>query len=229
MPSCACSISSISTLGIDHHELVGAFQQALIADLRDHPIEPRFGLYGEVRVSEGGPFAGGGYTYQQVVPELRGYAALGPVVLAARARYGAIFGEVPPSERFYAGGASSHRGFGERELSPSVTGPVNGSTVTVPYGGAGMIESSFEARFPIMTIRSMPLGGLVFVDAGDVTQTPGELSLGRLIYAVGPGLRLSTPVGPVRVDVGYRLNRTGPMDPEPLSRYAFHLSLGEAF
>jgi hypothetical protein len=38
-----------------------------------------------------------------------------------------------------------------------------------------------------------------------------------------------TVVGPVRTDFGYRLNRTGPDDPEPLSKWAFHLSLGEAF
>ena len=156
--------------------------------------------------------------------------SLGPIVLAARARWmAAIYGDVPPTERYFAGGSVSNRGFSERELSPSVTGPVNGSTITVPYGGAGLIDNSVEARFPIATVKSMPLGGVVFLDGGDVTEKPSQLSLSALDYAVGFGLRLHTLIGPARFDFGYRLNHTGPTDPEPSSRYAFHLSLGEAF
>ena len=154
---------------------------------------------------------------------------IGPVVLAARARYGAIYGQVPPTERYYAGGATSQRGFAERELSPSVTGVVGGSTINVPYGGAGLVDTSLEARFPITMIRSMPLGGVVFVDGGDVTATPAQLDPMNLNWAAGVGLRLHTVIGPARADVGYRLNRTGPEDPDPLSTWAFHISLGEAF
>ena len=216
-------------IGIDHAETVGAFQESLIADFRDHPLEPRLGVYAELKVTEGIPLGTGGYTYQQVVPELRGYVPVGPVVLAARARYGAFFGSVPPSERFFAGGSMSQRGFSEREMSPSVTGAVRGTTITVPYGGAGLIDSSVEARFPIATVWKMPLGGVVFLDAGDVTERVADLSLARLNYALGLGLRLLTLIGPVRLDFGYRLDRTTDTDPEPGSKFAFHLSLGEAF
>jgi outer membrane protein assembly factor BamA len=216
-------------IGIDHPELVGAYQQSIIADFRDHPVEPTLGVYGELHVTEGTRYAGGDYTFQQIVPELRGYVPAGPVVLAARARYGAIRGKVPPTERFYAGGASSQRGFSERELSPSVTGVVGKSTVTVPYGGTGLIDSSVEARFPIAWIRNMLLGGVVFLDGGDVTEHAADLDVMHLHWAAGIGLRLHTILGPVRADVGYRLNRTGDHNPEPGSRYAFHLSLGEAF
>ncbi len=214
---------------IDQPELLGAYRQSLAIDLRDHPVEPRWGLYAELQVAEGGSFALGSYRYEQVTPELRAYVPIGPVVLAGSARYGAIFGQVPPTQRFYAGGASSNRGFAERMLSPSVTGPVNGSTITVPYGGAGMLDTSIEARFPLLTIRKMPLHGVTFLDGGDVTETPSGIDLGNLNWAAGVGLRLLTIIGPIRADLGYRLNRTGPMDPAPGSRYAFHLSLGEAF
>jgi len=64
---------------------------------------------------------------------------------------------------------------------------------------------------------------------GDVTNAPGDLSLGNLNWAAGVGLRLVTIVGPIRADFGYRLNRKGPMDPEPNAPFAFHISLGEAF
>ncbi|MEP6863763.1 MAG: BamA/TamA family outer membrane protein [Deltaproteobacteria bacterium] len=228
-PSVLMSPELQAQIHIDRPELLGSYRQGLVLDLRDNPIEPRLGLYAEMQLAEGGSYAGGQYQYEQVTPELRGYVPLGPVVFAARARYGAIYGDVPPTERYYAGGASSNRGFAERMLAPSLTGPVNGSTITVPYGGAGMIDTSIETRFPITKIKKMPLEGVVFLDGGDVTNTPAELNLGSLDWAAGLGLRLFTIVGPVRADFGYRLNHKGPMDPEPNTPYAFHLSLGEAF
>jgi outer membrane translocation and assembly module TamA len=86
-----------------------------------------------------------------------------------------------------------------------------------------------EARIPITTFRTMPVGIVTFLDGGDVTSTPGELDLGNLHWAVGGGLRLITAVGPVRFDVGYRLNRTGGDNPDPNQRFAYHLTIGEAF
>lgn len=216
-------------LGLDHAERIGMYEQSLVLDVRDQPLEPRLGAYAELRVAEGTRLAGGGYEFLEVVPELRGYVPVGPVVLAARARAGGIFGDVPPTERLFSGGASSHRGFGERRLSPSVTGEVDGSTRTVPFGGAGLIETGVEARVPITSWRGMPIGGVVFLDGGDVRDDVDQLDPVDLHWAAGLGLRLHTLVGPVRADAGYRLNRTGPMEPEPGSRWAFHISLGEAF
>jgi outer membrane protein assembly factor BamA len=231
-------------LGIDHVERIGAYQQALIVDLRDHPIEPTLGGYGELRVGEGTKYAGGAYEYVSLVPDLRGYVPLvAGAVLAAHARFGAISGDVPATERFFAGGSISQRGFSERRLAPSRAGFVNDQNQlcaqgdpmhgcgyhVVPYGGAGMIDTSLEARLPITTVKQMPLGAVVFLDGGDVTEAPSGLDPTHLHWAIGGGLRLMTIVGPVRLDVGYRLNRTGPMEPDPGSHYAYHLTIGEAF
>jgi translocation and assembly module TamA len=98
-----------------------------------------------------------------------------------------------------------------------------------PYGGAAMVDTSFEVRAQLGTIRKMGVGGVVFLDGGDVTTTPAALDFGNLNWAAGAGLRVFTVIGAVRFDFGYRLNRTGPMEPEPNSHYAFHLSIGEAF
>jgi translocation and assembly module TamA len=222
---------------------IGAYEQALVVDLRDHPISPKLGGYAELRVSEGTRFAGGEYEYFEVQPDVRGYVPLPLIagaVLAARVRYGAIFADkdnVPPTERLFSGGASSHRGFGERRLSPN-TDPELGKTV--PFGGTRMINTGIEARVPITEIRKMPLGVAAFLDGGDVTDAakdptlmgvvaPRDLDLSNLHWAAGLGLRLQTVIGPVRVDVAYRLNRFGPTDPEPGSRFAYHLTVGEAF
>jgi outer membrane translocation and assembly module TamA len=75
----------------------------------------------------------------------------------------------------------------------------------------------------------MPVGGVVFLDGADVRERFSEIDVASLNWAAGGGVRVFTLVGAVRFDVGYRLNHTGPMEPEPNSHYAFHLSLGEAY
>ena len=216
-------------LRLDEKNVIGAYQQALALDLRDNPVDTHSGLYGEVRVAEGTKFAGGNFDYIELIPELRGFVPLGNVVFASKARVGTFWGDVPATERFMSGGASNHRGFGERSLSPFVRGDVDGSEETVPYGGSSLVETSLEARIPITKWKGMGIGTVLFLDGGDVTEELGQIDVTNLHWAVGIGLRLLTIVGPVRADLGYRVNRYGEMEPSPGSRLAFHFSIGEAF
>ena len=78
-------------------------------------------------------------------------------------------------------------------------------------------------------VKGMGLGGVAFLDGADVVDQGQDIDLMNLHWAVGLGLRLFTIVGPVRADVGYRLNRTGPGNPDAGSHWAFHLSIGEAY
>ncbi|HEY0195290.1 MAG TPA: POTRA domain-containing protein, partial [Kofleriaceae bacterium] len=153
------------------NERAAAFMEKLVVDLRDNPIEPNYGAYGEVSVSEGNQVAGSNFNYTEIVPDVRGYAPIAIGVLAARFRYGAIYGDVPPTERFFGGGSISQRGFGERHLSPNLVGTDDqNSHQVVPYGGAGQIDTSIEARIPITKVYDMPLGFVTFLDGGDVTE-----------------------------------------------------------
>jgi outer membrane protein assembly factor BamA len=213
-------------IGVDHTERLGAVTQSLVVDLRDKPIDTRYGAYAELRAAEGTRYVGGAYDYVQLTPELRGFVPLGFAVLALRARVGAIIGDVPPTERYYAGGASSHRGFAERQLSPFATG-ADGHTVV--YGGAGLIETGAELRLRYGKVWGLQLGEAIFLDGGDVTMTPGELDVWNLHWALGTGMRLHTPIGPLRVDVGYRLNRYGAGEPQANQRVNLAFSVGEAF
>ncbi len=217
-------------LRLDGPERIGQYTQAISLDLRDSPIEPTLGAFAELRIDEGTQFAGGEADFFRITPELRGFVPVpkAPIVLAARARYGRIFGEIPATERYYSGGATTQRGFGERRLSPTLVGEVDGDIREVPIGGGELFETSFEVRSRLTKVKGMDLGGVTFLDGGDVTE-PGALDFGNLHWAIGVGLRLFTIVGPVRADVGYRLNRYGSMEPDPGSRFAFHLSIGEAF
>jgi len=70
----------------------------------------------------------------------------------------------------------------------------------------------------------------LFLDGGDVTLAPGELDPGNLHVAIGAGLRFFyLPIGPIRLEVAQRLNRTGPDEPSAGNTRNYIISVGEAF
>ena len=216
-------------LGLRDRYRLGYFEQSLVLDLRDDPVNTRRGVYGELRAEEGTQAAGGEFDYLRLTPELRGYLPVRSVVLAARARTGGIAGDLPITQRYFSGGANSHRGFPERRLAPTVTGVVDEVERAVPYGGGGLLELSGELRAHVWTYRKIPIGGVLFLDGGDVTERYRDLDVTSLHWAVGLGVRLQTVIGAIRGDLGFRLNRLGPDQPRTDQRFAYHLSIGEAF
>lgn len=144
---------------------------------------------------------------------------------------------------FYSGGPFSNRGYGFREVGPhgqlqfaNQSGLVS---EFLPTGGVGLWEVSAELRFALLDALSL----VAFVDGSDVVRSLGELRLDHPHLAPGTGLRLATPVGPLRLDVGFRppyLQRLGFAELEqdeggpgagaPASfPWAFSLAIGEAF
>ncbi len=232
----ACLMGSetpAKALGLCDKPLRGAYQVSLVADLRDNPIEPRQGVYLDLRVTKGTRFAGGDLTYLQFTSELRGYVSLGGVVIAARARVGAIFGDVLATERYFSGGSVGQRGFSERQLAPTVLNCVH-SGPSVPIGGAGLIETGVELRRQLGTLWALPVGANVFLDGGDVQCTPEDLDVRQLNWAVGAG-GWAKLVGDfkLRIDLGYRLNSTElyprSTDPHAFANVAFHIGVGEVY
>lgn len=219
----------IDDLDLTGTYVLGFYDQSLIVDLRDNPIEPRLGAYGELKVEEGTPAAAGELTYLKLLPELRGYVPLGPTTVAARVRLGEILGDLPVTQRFFSGGANSQRGFPERRLAPFASREVDGVQETVAYGGGALLEMGLELRIPLGTIRGFAIGSAVFLDGADVRETRELIDPLHVHWAAGGGLRVMTPVGPFRIDLGYRLNRYGADEPLPDNRLAFHLNIGEAF
>jgi len=229
-PKSATDPAVASRIGIDRVERLGAFSETVSVDFRDSPITPKLGVFAELRVTHGGAYAGGAFDYIQLMPELRGYVPLGRAVLALRGRLGVIRGDIAPTERFYAGGAASQRGFPERHLSPSASGTNSaGDRVTVPIGGAGLVETGVELRVPF-TLFDLPMGAAAFLDGGDVTDKASDLDVTNLHWAAGISFRpYYLPIGPIRLDLAYRLNRTGTGEPLPGEKWSFLFSLGEAF
>jgi outer membrane protein insertion porin family/translocation and assembly module TamA len=191
----------------------------------DRPLDPTRGTAVSLQLERAAPFLGGTYSFFEVVGDARGYVPLGSTVLSARVRYGTIAASdpltVPFSRRYFLGGSASIRGWGRFQVSPL-------SAAGLPVGGRSMLELSTELRFPVRG----RLSGAVFVDAGNVWAGDWETHPSNLRWAVGPGIRYETPIGPVRVDFGYQINPIPGLiingEPEA-RRWRLHFSIGPPF
>jgi outer membrane protein insertion porin family/translocation and assembly module TamA len=148
----------------------------------------------------------------------------------------------------FGGGPSSNRGYAARGISPY--GNVGFLTpdserlrqdsecqpdCRVPTGGFTLWEASVEVRVDVVG----PLSAATFCDAGDVSPQRGDIRLAHLHLSCGLGARYQTPVGPIRLDVGYRLpgaqvlGGLTPDEKEPSTLagapIAIALGVGEAF
>ena len=131
------------------------------------------------------------------------YRGLGRgVVSATSLRVGAAFpfGEtanVPLSERFFAGGDSTLRGFELDQVGPQLDG--------LPIGGEALLLVNQEFRLPLWKQLGAVLfydGGNVFLDADALTLDPSDWR-----HVLGAGLRYETPIGPLRFEYGRKLDR----------------------
>jgi outer membrane protein insertion porin family len=138
---------------------------------------------------------------------------------------------VPVSELFFSGGGSTLRGFplngaGPQHSVPVCGNPADPSTcaqITVPQGGRELFIANSEVRIPVPLKKG--LGVAAFYDGGNVFQHVGFNDFGsNYTNTVGIGLRYSTPVGPVRIDLGHNLNSL-----PGIKSTQFFITLGQAF
>ena len=128
--------------------------------------------------------------------------------------------DLPASERFFAGGDTTIRGFS----LDSVGVPATITPKGFPKGGDAEIVLNAELRAPVHG----PVGVVLFADGGNVFARAADLSLAELRGSLGFGVRYRSPIGPIRVDIGFKLDRRtigGKLEP----RYALHFSIGQAF
>ena len=188
----------------------------LVLDPRDDPFDARRGWFHSSLLEYSATALGSDLPFAKYLLQQYYYRPTGPVTLASALRFGvaAAFDdqELIRSERFFAGGGNSVRGYDEDSLGP--TGFFG------PTGGNSLLELKQEVRFPI----AWWFRGVGFVDAGNVFATLGDVALGDLKVGAGLGLRVDTPFALLRFDYGFALNR----DPgAPKGRFFF--SLGQAF
>jgi outer membrane protein assembly factor BamA len=194
-----------------------------VVDRANSPLDPTGGYLARTAVAWSTPALGSQVTFFRWTGESAVYAELTPRHVAAFSlRVGSFFRTaaldrvdrfLPPEERFYAGGASSVRGFDRNGLGPGVyvtdSVSVEDGTVVpvseprfVPTGGTAFMVGNAELRIP-SPVWSDLMRLVFFADLGAVgTRSLWDLSTADWRVTPGLGIRLRTPVGPVRLDLG---------------------------
>ena len=172
-----------------------------VYDSRDNIYEPTRGRRISYTTQWAGHGLGGDFDFYKFTAEARMYKKLGAKnVLAFRARAGFIQGDAPYSQLFTLGGADSLRGYEDDQ-----------------FRGKKMYNATLEFRFPIVK----KVSGVLFTDIGDAWDAPNVTwynSKKTFNYGVGAGVRITTPIGPVKLDYGVGKHKN-----------KFHFSFGTQF
>jgi len=204
----------------------------------DDLIDPSRGWAGSAAVEPVGSFLGGKFGFLRLTAEGRRYQPLVHGFLGAlRLRLGAAdpmggSDDIPVFERFYAGGINSVRGYERRHVGPlacdfdkNPLGAVDAAACRArghndPIGGRTLVEGSAELRHPI----TEKIGGAVFLDGGQVSLHTFDFPFDDLRYGTGVGVRYKSPVGPLRLDLGFPIQR-----PAGDASWQVHVSIGQTF
>ena len=129
--------------------------------------------------------------------------------------------DLPASERFFAGGDTTVRGFSNDRLGTEETLDPDG----FPQGGNGLAVFNLEARAPYWK----NLQFVWFMDAGNVFRRASDIQLDDLRVTSGVGFRYRSPIGPLRVDWGWKLSTRLETGGSRERSNVLHISLGQAF
>lgn len=190
-------------------------------DTRDNIFNPAKGWMVNGLMEDAGGFLGGDKNFLRGTFAVSYYHTfLEKFVLEAKARGGLVWpygnsSEVPIYERFYAGGMNTVRGYKERSVGPRDPGN------NEPIGGEAIAVGNLEMTFPLY---ENVLKGAVFYDIGNVWRRTSEFFDGNMKAGVGLGVRVKTPVGPVKVDYGFPLSSNH--DDSKTGQFYFSMSRG---
>lgn len=188
---------------------------AVVFDGRDDPINSRKGFFSAVSFDEAALYLGSDVRNRKLLLQQFVFLPVKRLVLATRVQLGFAFGpdQLAFTDRFRAGGATSVRGYAEEGLG------LRDST-GIPVPGNRLIILNQEARFPVYRWAH----AVAFIDAGNHLQKDEEFSGLKIGY--GFGLRLDTPVGLIRGDVGFPAS---PTSSENRRKPRFYFGFGHIF
>jgi outer membrane protein insertion porin family len=212
-PDVILSREDVGTLAIS------SLKPSLAYDTRDNPFNPSSGMLAGIALKMTSPLLLSESHFVKLTLSGSRYNKIHRrVVLAISARTGLAFGyggtgELPIVERFFLGGRSTVRGYAQDTLGPK---GADGN----PTGGNAFLMGNLELR----TYVGKGFSIVPFFDVGNVWIKIKDMNPSDLKCTTGIGLRYNTPVGPLRVDYGIKLNR----EPDE-SRGEIHFSIGQAF
>ena len=190
-------------------------------DKRDNRFSPTRGFVSNLTLENTGGVIGGDKDFYKTF--LSGsfyYSPIKKIVIEFKGRAGITDSydntdEVPLFERFFAGGANTIRGYRERKVGPR--DPLSNDSI----GGESTLLGNVELSFPIY---EKLVKGAVFYDVGSVWRRVEDFGQSGYKQGTGIGLRLKTPIGPLRLDWGYPLSDNH--DDEKEGRFYFSVSHG---
>jgi outer membrane protein insertion porin family len=222
-------------LAQDRNVHLSTFSGTLIRDTRDKPLDAHRGTFDTLNLGITPTVLGSSASFAKLVGQYAIYKPFHSVVFADSVRIGFVKplagSFVPTSQLFFSGGGDSLRGFPIDEAGPQrlvpFCGVLAGQTgcvnVTVPVGGRQLFILNSEARFPLHIMKA--LGGVVFYDGGNVYSAINLRNFAdNYSNTIGIGLRYSTPIGPVRIDLGRNLNPVPGINPTQ-----YFITVGQAF
>ncbi len=201
------------------HIAISSLNPSIIIDFRNNPFNPTSGSLHGVSIKNAADYLGSEAKFIKANLLTSWYYSPVKWLVFALSGRGGIgrglghFEDMPISERFLAGGRTTVRGYRQDYLGPK------GNTGT-PTGGNSMVIFNAELRF----FLPYNLGLVFFVDSGNVWRNYNDFNLKELKYTTGAGIRYNTPIGPLRLDYGYKLDKEIGEDVGE-----WHFTLGHAF
>ncbi|MGC2425003.1 MAG: outer membrane protein assembly factor BamA [Nitrospirota bacterium] len=214
---------------------------SVVFDYRDNPFNPTKGSLHAIILKYASTYFGSTVNMLKATAQTSWYFPIYEHIIAGFSARGGIASSlgpvmnIPIPERFFIGGASSLRGYSYESVAPLAPAPPG--KLGSPVGGDSMAIFNAEVRFPL----PYNFGLVTFLDAGNawllnknisptsqgihqVAQSVTSSETNGLRYGAGLGIRYQTPVGPLRLDYGFKVNRR---PGESIGE--LHFTLGEAF
>lgn len=197
-----------SVIDMEGENITSSISSSLNYDSRDKMFNPTEGANHSITFEYAG--IGGDVGFTKYLLELGQYIPLFWGTVGFLHAKGGYVEEnpgmkLPDYEKFYLGGMNSLRGFEWRDICLQEERNNKGTTVTVDAGGNKFVQ--FNAEYLIPLIKKAGVVGVLFYDTGNVYSRSDKIEIGELRQSAGFGFRWYSPMGPIRIENGYILDR----------------------